>query len=470
MPIDVVCSGCRQKLRAKDSLAGKTVACPKCALKIAIPAPTPIIEEAAEIVEAEAVPVAAVVQAPEVEDEDNEIFQAQVEEAQPPEPPALKKKKSGGKKSGQKKKRVRNAAIDSAAAPFWLRHLHWLLVLALIPLAISLLNAQSNSVIERVQSTLEKMTEAQRAQVLEEMDDLPDNPRGREEFFAILPNNRCDGAFLARNSKLQWVFALGSIALFLGFFSLLAMTGSAHPLHLLLIGQLTATVGIVLLFGFQWIADLTQYVWVRGSGVLVALFWAVKGIGYSYRMAEDPQFGFFPSFLGFTFGVGLCEEVVKLLPVLVKVRTDDKFTWHGAFLWGLASGAGFGIAEGIIYSANLYNGVSGWDMYAVRFISCVALHALWTGSAAIMVYLFRDMFHGLDNWFDIFFPLLLVVGIPMVLHGLYDTLLKKDMEMGALLVAVLSFGFLAALNTWLHHEDVVDADDEMPSRYKKQRA
>jgi hypothetical protein len=33
--------------------------------------------------------------------------------------------------------------------------------------------------------------------------------------------------------------------------------------------------------------------------------------------------------------------------------------------------------------------------------------------------------------------------VPMLLHGLYDTLLKKDHEALALLVAVVSFGWLA---------------------------
>ena len=36
-----------------------------------------------------------------------------------------------------------------------------------------------------------------------------------------------------------------------------------------------------------------------------------------------------------------------------------------------------------------------------------------------------------------------MLAVPMVLHGLYDTLLKKEMNVGALVVAVVSFAWLA---------------------------
>jgi RsiW-degrading membrane proteinase PrsW (M82 family) len=53
---------------------------------------------------------------------------------------------------------------------------------------------------------------------------------------------------------------------------------------------------------------------------------------------------------------------------------------------GLLSGIGFGVSEGIHYSSDFYNGVLGADVYCVRFISCVALHAVWSGSAAVFIF------------------------------------------------------------------------------------
>jgi len=68
---------------------------------------------------------------------------------------------------------------------------------------------------------------------------------------------------------------------------------------------------------FQWMAAITQGVWVTGHGIIVVLFYIVKFIGYSYSAASDPDSNFLLSFLGFTCGVGLCEEVTKALPVIV---------------------------------------------------------------------------------------------------------------------------------------------------------
>ena len=59
--------------------------------------------------------------------------------------------------------------------------------------------------------------------------------------------------------------------------------------------------------------------------------------------------------------------------------------WRGACLLGLASGIGFGVSEGIMYSSTQYNGWSGSDIYIVRFVSCVALHAMWAASVGIAI-------------------------------------------------------------------------------------
>ena len=50
-------------------------------------------------------------------------------------------------------------------------------------------------------------------------------------------------------------------------------------------------------------------------------------------------------------------------------------------------------AEGIMYSSRYYNGFASPGIYFVRFISCVALHALWTGSVGISVHRRQEMLH-----------------------------------------------------------------------------
>jgi len=73
-------------------------------------------------------------------------------------------------------------------------------------------------------------------------------------------------------------------------------------------------------------------------------------------------------------------------------------------------------------------------------------------------------------WYEFIPPLFFIVGVPMVLHGLYDTLLKKEMNAGALLIAILSFLFLAFQISRLHGVDDEEAQREMMREYKRRRA
>jgi hypothetical protein len=60
------------------------------------------------------------------------------------------------------------------------------------------------------------------------------------------------------------------------------------------------------------------------------------------------------------------------------------------------------------------------------------LHALWTGSVAINLHQKQALIQREMAWHEYIAPLFLIVGIPMLLHGLYDTLLKKEMNAAAL--------------------------------------
>ena len=220
--------------------------------------------------------------------------------------------------------------------------------------------------------------------------------------------------------------------------------GNATIWHWLAVLAVTSTVGIISLIAFQFIAEITQGVWVTGRGVLVLLFYIVKFIGFSYHAALDDSYGFWASFFGFTFGVGLCEEITKAIPVLVLLHGDKKLGWRSACFLGIASGVGFGVAEGIMYAGHYYNGMLTADIYFTRFISCVALHATWTAAVGIFAYQNLAGFET-NEALDWVKHLLLIISVPAILHGLYDTLLKRDMGEWALVVALASFGWLAFL-------------------------
>jgi RsiW-degrading membrane proteinase PrsW (M82 family) len=267
------------------------------------------------------------------------------------------------------------------------------------------------------------------------------------------------------------VFALVAAAAYLTFLALLASDKAANPVHLLGLGVFTATVGIFLLLAVQFLSHLGS-IRVRG-GIIGLIFLVLLLIGLSYSAANDPEISLIPSFLGFTFGVGLCEEVCKALPVLAYYRSENKQTWRGAFLWGMASGVGFGVSEGIMYSQDFYNGIAGPSIYLVRFVSCVALHAIWSGSVAISInqrqYLLQED-HDDEDWWMYGLAILQLIAIPMVLHGMYDTLLKKNMEFLALVTAAASFGYLAWQISHLRNSDEEDERAAYVANYIRNKA
>lgn len=327
------------------------------------------------------------------------------------------------------------------------RHWHWLLMLTLIPLAVSMCFGDRGSDIEeRLKRTL-----AAHPEILER---LAAQNAADADLFDVLPDHAIDGAFLAHDTFLHWLFALAAAGLFLGLIASLFDLGGASLLQILLVGLFTSTVGVISLLLFQVAADWTQNWSVTGRGIVVILFWIVKLIGFSYRAALNPENGFIVSLLGFTFGVGLCEELTKILPLLLRRDDMQSLGWRGTLVWGLASGAGFGIAEGVLYAGNHYNGLATGGVYLIRFISCVALHAVWTGTSALTFYRRQDLLEDLEGWHDFLLGLLLIIAVPMVLHGLYDTLLKRDMDLLALGAAVASFLPLAWMIEQAHSDDV----------------
>lgn len=444
MPIPVVCSGCGGRFAAPDRGAGRKVPCPTCGSTIAIPAaaPTPAVPQPPRAPAKPATAPAA--PSPSAKP---------IWTRRPPTPVAADTPPAGW------------VPPTKSSTPPWLRHLHWCLALAMIPLAISVVvpGESPEELLERLVRALRNASsqsptaaadgageEGPSLAMLEQM--------SLDEVMAMLPGHRLEGALVSRDSYLHWLFAFVSVGAYMTFFVLLASDRSAQPLHLLGLGFFTATVGIFMLLVVQAMSMLGI---VGGRGVAGLILLVLALIGLSYRAALDPDIGFVGSFFGFTFGVGLCEELCKALPLLMYYRFSHKQTWRGAFLWGLASGAGFGVSEGVMYSQDFYNGIAGPGIYIVRFVSCVALHAVWSGSVGISIHQRQDLLkpdHD-DWWANIWlycFGVLRLIAIPMVLHGLYDTMLKKEMELLALVVAAASFGYLAWLISRLRHSDDED--------------
>ena len=341
-------------------------------------------------------------------------------------PKAPKKKK----KKGSKKK------ARAVEATGWRQNAYWFLLLALIPLCLNSL-MEGAPVDDRIAETI---SENKLGEKLEFEEDADFNLA--QQVAMQTPDHRINGALLAADSRVHWVFAGLSAAVYLGVLMALWPRSESTPAQLIVTGLITGTIGIMLLLVFQYIAFWTAGVMVRGRSVLVLLFYLIKFIGFSYRCAIDPETGFGLSFMGFSCGVVLCEELCKAVPIAIYLNSHPKATWRDACLIGLASGVGFGVSEGITYSGSYYNGVQGSWIYLVRFISCVALHSLWAGAIGVLMYHNQDYISEF-SWENIGMFIVLYLGIGMVLHGLYDTFLKSGLELGALITAGVSFGWFA---------------------------
>ena len=435
MAITFVCV-CGKSLHAKDELAGKKTRCPGCGSVLTIPAPEPAPVDDDAVADyllegqnnaphsgrAGGDSIEPTSSAPVFHSASATPARAKLGNAPAPQPAITRGR-------------------DMEPATGSLReYSYWLLLFALIPLGFSLLSTEEQTFVERLEATVENAApeQAQRIEAL--------LARGKQltkdELFAVLPEGKLFGAHLSQSTIMHWVYATVAVTGFLLLILLMFSVERANPLHLLGIGLFTGTAGIIFLFAVQFCSQIDiRSIRARGWFGLILLILAL--IGLSYHSALDPDSNLMLSAIGFTFGVGLCEELTKAIPLLFYYKRFATMGWRGACLWGLASGIGFGVSEGIMYSADSYNGISGAGIYVVRFISCVALHAMWAGSVGITIARTVDAYESVQDGLGFGLYALRVLAVPMALHGLYDTLLKKDMNLWALLVALASFGWLA---------------------------
>jgi hypothetical protein len=309
MPTVMTCP-CGRRLRVPDEAAGKRARCPACGRLVNVPRPS----------------------------------DSAVGEGSAPLPYA--------------------AAPAAAGQTYW----HVLLLLALVPLAVfTFKGGPPQTFKEQLHATL-----AAHPEVKPKLDELLDEAReghvetGKllDDLFDLLPGHRMQGALLPYGSYMHWLFALISAAAFLGLGLLMFPGQAGPPKRLLAVGAFTGTIGIMFLLGVQWVAFQSQGIWLRGTGVIVLIFYIVKFIGFSYQAALGDT-GFVLSFLGFICGVGFCEEVCKVLPLAWWSVRHGLDSWRTACVWGMVSGFGFGVSEAITYAGGHYNGIDSGGIYLV---------------------------------------------------------------------------------------------------------
>ena len=322
----------------------------------------------------------------------------------------------------------------------WRRIARWSLIVTVIPLLVHALTSRDD-LKERLKRTVERHPE---------LDARLKNGEIRPTLDGILgalPGKKIDGAFFSRATRIHWIAAAFAACLFWEFILIVQPMGAATSRQLWAVGAFTGTVGILFLLIVQ-AAAIGGALMPVGTGIGAVVIAFLKFIGYSYLAAFDRDNGFWASLLGFTFGVGLCEELCKALPLLWRVRRGPELDVRGAVVWGLASGIGFGVSEAVSYCTSYYNGLATGSIYVARFISCVALHAVWSATVAILMWRHRERLESDLAWYERAFLVGAALAPSIVLHGLYDTLAKRDLDAGALLVAAGSF----VLFFWLYEK------------------
>ena len=170
--------------------------------------------------------------------------------------------------------------------------------------------------------------------------------------------------------------------------------------------------------------------------MLVFSLWEILGLPRINPFYELVESTFPISILGFVFGVGFTEELVKLLPLLfILKKAKEPLIPQTMVFYGLMSGIAFGVYEGVLYQMPV-NAELAYDLSfflnIARLTSLPFLHACWCGIAGYFLsfaYLYPKYRQSLY---------LLSISIPALIHGLYDS----TAEWGVLSLVVVVLGLM----------------------------
>lgn len=156
--------------------------------------------------------------------------------------------------------------------------------------------------------------------------------------------------------------------------------------------------------------------------------------------------GFPFDLIGYVFGVGLTEEFAKLLPLLIISSTTKKpLVPQTLVYYGLMCGIAFGVFEGVQYQMTVnaeLEYASSFFHNVARLTSLPFMHAIWCGIAGYFI-AFAKLYpkYRLSLY-------LLAIGIPALIHGLYDSLVSSNFLFAIIAVGIAFIGVIM-LTTYL---------------------
>ncbi len=238
----------------------------------------------------------------------------------------------------------------------------------------------------------------------------------------IIPKNVFSFKEIKKDSRLLWLALLGLAPAFLiGFFHTIPIiTFYVIALYFSIIW------GLFLFYFFKTpqIKTKTTIALFFTLQVCVFVVWDVLqlpnwiGISELYSLTKNPNF--LLQLTGFVFGVGLLEETVKAIPLLLILqRAKEPYIPQSLVFYGLMSGIAFGVFEGVQYQMTVnieLDYSNAFFMNVARLTSLPFLHAIWAGVAGYFL-AFAKLYpkYRLSLYF-------LAIAIPAVIHGLYDVL------------------------------------------------
>ena len=136
-----------------------------------------------------------------------------------------------------------------------------------------------------------------------------------------------------------------------------------------------------------------------------------------YKMAQSKEI--LLRFIGMFLGVGIHEELCKAAILFWIARRPGKLLIPQSLVfYGMMSGLGFGIYEGVHYQQTINRTQeidAAYFLNVLRLTSLPFLHAIWTGMAGYFI-AFAALYprHQYSLW-------AVAIGIPALLHAVYNT-------------------------------------------------
>ena len=219
--------------------------------------------------------------------------------------------------------------------------------------------------------------------------------------------------------------------------------------RVLLVAGFTAVFGILTLLLLQFLAAIAVSTNFRFlfHGSIGLLFLVLKLIGLAYHLTTSSDIWL--RWVGFVFGVGLCEETVKLLPLVALIiwRVDRVLSVHTFLALGFASGVGFGIGEAL-YCYSPWCGNYGAGSNVIRWYSVIPSHAIYTTVCAAFLWRLADKLEYSDGFWQRAGVVATAAAIMAFVHGTYDTVCSLGVVV-ALVMDTLLFGVLLWVVRWV---------------------